>query len=384
MTLRKIQVELSVEDIDRELIARGARIPEQERFNFTDKDGTSGRDTIMRQVKALYDSDKSTSLDPALRDFSTENLIKKLLPKIEKKIKRGIWGKDNRMDFYQLEEIEKSSRQRRISQIEESGDSKIKEIGAIKKNSDCVSSICIRESLIDDQNGFSILKVKNYGETFNLCQYEPFWNQPIAVGRLCTGFLVKEDVIVTAGHCACENNVTDLCFVFGYKMLDSSTSVIEIPQKNIYKGVKIIHRVYDPMGSGADWALIKLDRKVLGQSVVKLSEKAICRNQPLYILGHPCGLPLKYTSGAQVRDITDTCFAADLNVYCGNSGSPVFDSETHEVIGIVVRGDSRDFRWTGNGWISIIYPKSDIHSQEPQCTRVSEFINFCQGTACRQ
>jgi V8-like Glu-specific endopeptidase len=231
------------------------------------------------------------------------------------------------------------------------------------------------KSLIRINNDLSVLKVKNYGNTFNLCEYEPFRQQPIASCRLCTGFLVKEDVIATAGHCADEKNVTELRIVFGFKMLGLSTPVTWIPNENIYNGVKIIHRVYDPKGSGADWELIKLDRKVVGQSVVKLSDQAFYRDQPVYILGHPCWLPLKYTSGAQVRGITEDCFSADLNVYCGNSGSPVFDCNTHEVIGIVVRGDSQDFRWTGKGWLSVIYPNPVIRSQKPQCTRVSEFKN---------
>jgi hypothetical protein len=76
-------------------------------------------------------------------------------------------------------------------------------------------------------------------------------------------------------------------------------------------------RVYDPKSKGADWELIKLDRKVEGHPLVKLSENPIYPNQPVYILGHPCGLSLKYASGAQVRNINGTCFAADLNVYCG-------------------------------------------------------------------
>jgi hypothetical protein len=246
----------------------------------------------------------------------------------------------------------------------------------IKKNADSIAAIFLEDNLHNKEKGFSTLRVKNYGKTFNLCNCEPFYSQPISAGRLCTGFLVKEDVIATAGHCADKKGVIELRIVFGFKMLGRSTPVTWISNENIYKGLKIIHRVYDPKGNGSDWALIKLDRKVEEHPLVKLSEKAIYLDQSVYILGHPCGLPLKYASGAQVRDITDTCFAADLNVYCGNSGSPVFDRKTHEVIGIVVRGDTQDFRWTGKGWLSIIYPNPDIHSKEPQCTRVSEFIEY--------
>jgi hypothetical protein len=350
---RKSLYEYSIEELDRELIARGAQISVEKQFQFTDKEGTPEREVLMKGVKELYDTDITPNPNKALSHISTSKLVKALILKTWKvKGRKGIWGIDNRMDFYAITDER------------------------IKKNVDSIAAIFLEENLLEKEKGFSTLKVKNYGKTFNLCDREPFHNQPIAAGRLCTGFLVKGDVIATAGHCADENNVTELRIVFGFKMLGLSTPVTWIPHENIYKGVKIIHRVCDPKGKGPDWELIKLDCKVEGHPVVKLSGKPIYLDQPVYILGHPCGLPLKYSSGAQVRCITGACFAADLNVYSGNSGSPVFDSNTHEVIGIVVRGDTQDFRWTGKGWLSVIYPNPVIRSQEPQCTRVSEFRNI--------
>jgi V8-like Glu-specific endopeptidase len=353
---RKSTVEFPVEELDRELIARGAQTIGDEQFKFKDKEGTPERHTMMAKVKELYDI--SLTPNQALSHISTWELVETLKLNIRKEnIARGIWYEDDRRDFYKIEGEQ------------------------IKKNADCVAAICLKDNLIDEKGGFSTLKHKNYGTVFNLCSDEPFRNQPIAVGRLCSGFLVKEDVIATAGHCTDERDITRLRFVFGFKMSKSSTTLkqlTQVPNENIYKGVEMFHRIYDPKGSGADWALIRLDRKVVGHPVVKLYEKSIYHNQPVYILGHPCGLPLKYASGAQVRDIDKSFFSADLNVYCGNSGSPVFEKDTHEVIGIVVRGDTQDFRWTGRGWLSIIYPNPDINSQEPQCTRVSEFIAYCR------
>jgi hypothetical protein len=355
---KKSLIELAIEELDMELIARGAQTPGEEKFKFKDKNGTLERHAIMTQIKDLYDT--PSPLNQTLSHISTWELVETLLNKIkENNDIRGIWGKDNRLDFYAITDKK------------------------IKKNADSIAAICQKDNLLNKEKGFSSLYVKNYGAVFNLCSDEPFHNQPIAAGRLCTGFLVKEDIIATAGHCAHEKNVTELRIVFGFKMLGLSTPVTWIPHENIYKGIKIIHRVYDPKGSGADWELIKLDRKVKDHPLVKLSEKAIYLNQPVYILGHPCGLPLKYASGAQVRGITDACFSADLNVYCGNSGSPVFDRKTHEVIGIVVRGDTQDFRWTGKGWLSVIYPNPVIRSQEPQCTRVSEFRDIVAGAGDR-
>ncbi|NIM15615.1 MAG: trypsin-like serine protease [Candidatus Aminicenantes bacterium] len=341
-----------VEKLDRELMARGIQIPIEKRFQFCDMEGTPQREALMAGVHEYYGSAASSSPDKALSHISTRNLIKMLKVKIrELNRERGIWGEDSRRDYYEITDEQ------------------------IKKNANCAAAICLENNLIPSRNGLSTLKNKNYGAAFNLCACEPFNDQPIAVGRLCTGFLVKEDVVATAGHCACEKNVTDLRFVFGYKMLDSSTPATQVPNENVYKGVKIIERAYN-RSIGSDWALVKLDRNVVGQEVAALSKEKIFRDKTVYIIGYPLGLPLKYSPGASVSEISETHFSADLNVYCGSSGSPVFDSETHEVIGIVVRGDNRDFRWVENCWMSVIYPNPVFKSKEPQCTRVSEFIDI--------
>jgi hypothetical protein len=350
---RKPLNKITIEEMDRELIARGKYSLDSSLFHFQDREGTPQRYDLMEHTKALYVAAPPPIPNEVLRHIDTWELAQLVLLKSKEINKaRGIWNYDNRVDVYEIR----------------------KEL--VKRNADCVAAICLDKDLLAEKNGNSSIRVKNYGVTFNLCSQEPFYHQPIAVGWLCTGFLVKEDVIATAAHCADENNVKDLRIVFGFIMSGPSTPVTQVPNKNIYKGVKIIHRVYNPLGNGSDWALVELDRKVVGKPVVKLFEKAIYRNQPVYIFGHPCGLPLKYSAGARVRGIYEPFFSADLNVYCGSSGSPVFDSNTHEVIGMVVRGDNRDFRWTGKGWLSIIYPNPDIQSREPQCTRVSQFIDI--------
>jgi hypothetical protein len=349
--LKNSPFELTIQRLDRELVARGAQIPGNERFKFTDKEGTPQRDAMAAQIKEFYET--APSPDKELRHISTWELVQTLIQRCrELNEDRGIWFTDNRMDFYDITDEQ------------------------IKKNTNCAAAICLENNLIPGRNGLSTLKNKNYGEAFNLCHCEPFRDQPIAAGRLCTGFLVKENTVATAGHCACEKNVTNLRFLFGYKMTDPFTPVTQVPNENVYKGVKIVQRAYNRMCNGADWALVKLDRNVVGQEVATLSKKEISHGQPVYIIGHPLGLPLKYSPGASVSDISEAHFSADLNVYCGSSGSPVFDSKTHEVIGIVVRGDNRDFRWVENCWMSVIYSRADKCSKEPQCTRVSEFIDI--------
>ncbi|NIM14287.1 MAG: TIR domain-containing protein [Candidatus Aminicenantes bacterium] len=355
--LRKPPVEYSFEELDRELIARGAQVPDQILFRYKDKEGTPQRDAVVAQLKELYDPAASPSPNKALSHISTKDLVKILMIKAGKiggSGSRGIWIGEDRMDFYDIPDEK------------------------VRNNAKCVAAVCMENSFVDRNRGFSTLRVKNYGKTLNLCDIEPFHYQPVASGSMCTGFLVKEDVVVTAAHFANENNVTALRFVFGYKMEEPYARVEEIPNENIYKGIKIIGRNLIRGGNKSDWALVKLDRSVEGQTVAALSKKKIFCDQPIYVIGHPCGLPLKYAPGASVRNVEETYFSANLDIYSDNAGSPVFDSNTHEVIGIVVHGYKRNFRWTGKCWTSIIYPTRDIYSRGAECTRVSEFIRYCQ------
>jgi hypothetical protein len=344
---RESPLEFTVEDLDRELIARGAQTPGKKQFKFKDREGTPQRNAIMTGVRELYETPPPPN--EALAHISTWDLAKILIFKTRSTMDftRGAWS-DDLTDGYEITDEQ------------------------INQNADCTAAICMKDSLIDANNEFSTLKVKNYGETFNLCDIEPFSHQPLAAGIMFTGFLVKDDVIATAGHEVNERNVTNLRILFGYKMVDSTTPMTTFANDNIYQGTKIIRRVHHPGGNGPDWALVKLDRKVVGQTVARFSTTEISCDQAIYVIGHPLGLPMKYAAGAYVGDVDKTSFMANLNIYSGNSGAPVFGLHTHEVIGIVVKGEKRDLRWTGNCWISVEY----LEGKKTQCTMVSEFIDI--------
>jgi hypothetical protein len=182
---------------------------------------------------------------------------------------------------------------------------------------------------------------------------------------------VAEDVIATAAHFVNEENLVDIRFVFGFVMQDPITPITRVPDVDIYKGVEILHRVHNPE---CDWALVKLDRKVLNREIATLSKNKVFNEQPIYIIGHPCGLPLKIAHGAYIKDYTESYFRSDLDIYSSNSGSPVFCAQTHEVIGIVSRSKPADIRWTGDCLISLSYPDNSLDYTRSQCTRATEFI----------
>ncbi|MCP4147247.1 MAG: S1 family peptidase [bacterium] len=375
---QKLLSEFTAEELDRELIARGAEKPAKERFNFSDSEPDSQRDCIMEKVKKRYDSPPPRN--EALVNFCTGKLIKALIGKSY----RGIWGTEDgdayckRRDFYAIPDEK------------------------IKANAGSVAAICMRHNLDSMGNGDWELKVKDYSRLYNLCRKEPFNAQRVLAGPMCTGFLVKEDVVATAAHFANRKNVTELRIVFGFRMTGRTRAKTILSGENIYRGVEIIDRKHDKKGTGTDWALIKLDRKVEGWPVVRMSGERLPGESSLYVMGYPVGLPLKYAKGLKVADVSGACFSAYLDVYSGNSGSPVFRSDTHEVVGMISRVDNGDYRWTGHCYISMRYPptgkskstekkqpggisKTNVHgmpdetalevvnSPEPECTMVSEF-----------
>lgn len=344
---KKSPLEFTVEELDKELIARGAKAPVEKQFAFEDSEGTPERNAMMTGVKELYETPPPPN--EALAFISTWDLAKILIYKTGSAMDftRGAWS-DDLMDCYEISDEQ------------------------INQNAGSTAAVILKNNLIDDENGFSTLRVKNYGEAFNLCDLEPFHYQPIAGGLIFTGILVKDDIIATIGSNVNESNVTELRFVFGFKMLDSVTPVTRFSNDDIYRGEKILHRVHNPGVKGADWALVKLDRSVAGQTAAELSGNGISSDQQVYVLGHPLGLPMKYASGLSICDTHETYFETDINLYSGNPGSPVFDLHTHKFLGIVVKGDYRDFRWTGNCWMSVNYPDG----RKAVCIRASELLHI--------
>ena len=344
------QATFTVEELDRELLVRGARIPDGERFLFPDSEGTPQRDEMMKQVEAVYDVAEGLETNEALAGFSDAELIRKLVSMtFEQKNPRGIWGSDERMDVWRILDR------------------------GVGETIDSVVSIWEASHLFErEARGFK-LDVKNYGDAYNLNINEPFRDQPVSRGRLCTGFLVAEDVVATAGHCVNCHNVADLRVVFGYRMLEARNPITRIPASDVYRCTDIVSRECRRDGRRTDWALVRLDRKVDGWPVARLAKREVFRGRRIYVAGHPCGLPLKYAPGARIHQVHDAYFVADLDVYSGNSGSPVFDCESGGVVGLVARGDFRDFRWTGQGLLSVRYPNMGLFSEGAHCTKVSEF-----------
>ena len=275
----------------------------------------------------------------ALAPFASEHIVAMLREK-----QKAIYGTDDRKDLYDVN------------------------LGPVLQNSESVCSLFRASRVKDNGDGTSTLVLGRFGTSNNLCPDEPFVNQP--VGAFCSGFLVAPDLIATAGHCVNQDNVTTIRFVFGYRMTDPGAAPTNIPNSNIYAGAAVVGRVLTK--NAADWCVVRLSRPVAGRAPLQMRRAGrIADGQSIYVIGHPCGLPAKFADGANVRTNTQpSFFTANLDTYGGNSGSPVFNADTHQVEAVLVRG-APDFVPKGVCMVSAVCSTNGCDGED--CTRVTEF-----------
>ncbi|MCT4642480.1 MAG: serine protease [Bacteriovoracaceae bacterium] len=159
---------------------------------------------------------------------------------------------------------------------------------------------------------------------------------------LCTVFLISDDEVATAGHCLqdehysfIKNYDVDLPFriIFGHD-LDT------VKVSDVYSVTSIVNARNNPFFG--DYAILKLDRKVVGVKPLSLNVEAPRFNKSkIYTIGYPLGSTKQiiaesgnYTEYYDMRG--HVFYSSNLDINAGASGSPVFDS-SGVVIGIVSR-----------------------------------------------
>ncbi|MCB0357599.1 MAG: trypsin-like peptidase domain-containing protein, partial [Bdellovibrionales bacterium] len=284
---------------------------------------------------AIYTILFLTACGKTNRHDSTEPIgIQKSSSKLSTRI---IYGNDDRKDLYEVND----------QQLVEWASSTV---------------ALVDENNIEELSGdFVHLKTKKFGAKYSLCDTEPYREQPIAA--FCSGFLVKEDVIITAWHCV---NSTAKCnktkFVFGFAMNSFSDDPVIINTKDVYNCKELIRSEVN--GKGADFAVVKLDRKVTDRLPLKLRQTGFLTvGTNVTVIGHPTGIPTKIADGAQVRMLNQSFFRTNLDTYGGNSGSAVFNSLTGEVEGVLVRGDI-DFVYKNGCRVSKVCKSNECRGED--------------------
>jgi subtilisin-like proprotein convertase family protein len=235
-----------------------------------------------------------------------------------------IYGEDNRKDYYQVS-----------SQMQNLADSTV---------------ALVRKNKLEEVPGVGFnFSLSNFGQEMRLCSSEPFYEQDTLA--FCSGSLVGEDLILTAGHCIRSNyDCSRTAFVFGFAYKEEGQQPRMAGLDDVYTCAEILHT--EVTGNGSDYAVIRVDRKVVGRSPLSVARNSKAQaGDDLVVIGHPSGLPTKVADGASVRKDSGTFFVANLDTYGGNSGSAVFDASTNKIVGVLVRGET-DFVSRGSCTVS--------------------------------
>lgn len=177
-------------------------------------------------------------------------------------------------------------------------------------------------------------------EDQELCSDQRFLHQPVAA--VCSGTLIDDDKVLTAGHCMLSQWRCDSTrIIFNYAM-DSENKASNISSKDMFYCKKILTR---KVSRWVDFAIIQLDRPATPRfkpALFKRLAEPMVEKSEVLVIGFPSGLPMKIADNGKVRDARANdldAFISTTDTFGGNSGSGVYDRRTGELVGILIGGE---------------------------------------------
>lgn len=206
-------------------------------------------------------------------------------------------------------------------------------------------SFMFRRSLDYQSDGSVALLAPPYDAIYGLCSDEPFAGQPAAAW--CTGVLIDDDLVLTAGHCLGVKNsqveltCASLAITFGY-YLESAESLASIRTEDIFRCRRVVTwRQNSRDLNEPDYAILQLDRAAAPRfEPVPIRLSAVEVGESVAVVTHGAGLPAKVDQGGSVSDVTTFLeyFRANTDTFEGASGSPVYDANS-ELVAVHTRGN---------------------------------------------
>jgi V8-like Glu-specific endopeptidase len=220
------------------------------------------------------------------------------------------------------------------------------------------------------------------GTAQNLCTTERFRDDPAAA--FCSGTLIDNDLVLTAGHCFNTISCADTRFVFNFYRT-SATALQPVTTQDIFSCQSIVVRQYsfDVNGKYQDYAIVRLDRAATPRftpAPIRPWSSALPQNQSVSVIGSSSGIPFKIDSGGTVRygnpSTLDT-FVDTTDTFPGNSGAGVYESTGFTLAGIHTRGNAENY--ISNGTCNVVKVCSETGCTGQFATYVRPALSaYCQ------
>lgn len=240
---------------------------------------------------------------------------------------------------------------------------------SLQQLADSVVAIMEKSAIgYDDATGkYKTLTLSTVNDSLGLSRGATFSGQKTL--SFCSGALVSENLVLTAGHCINNNSADPHYFdkvyvVFGWRQTGQGEYDLTFSPDQVYEVERILaHKLDGSMGnmdSYRDYALISLKKRVSGRTPLTIERshgEGLGVGANVFASGYPMGMSVKITdpADASIQAIGRNGYATDLDAFGGSSGGPVFDSDTRRICGVVITANAKQFKYTVNQEFTLPY-----------------------------